>query len=234
MLNILPKGMILHHIVDTLKKEPEHGVVKLVEKLKSHAKKDDDRALIDQIIHYYTTHATARMQLKNLVYNTNRQTLYTFSEHIYDALSQQPLTFNFMRMMSMLDASKLTSDRPIFPVIDLKNLNDPSKEVLAQLKNNGYIFFVSIAVTDKNFTIVTSDQTVLTLIKHGVRSIFYRLPEADQALETRLLESIHHIRTERPILAFLIKKDVSTHTSLNYVINEHLDQKRYTIRLNLN
>ena len=38
MLNLLPKGIIINNIVDTLKKDPENGVVKLLEKAESNAK----------------------------------------------------------------------------------------------------------------------------------------------------------------------------------------------------
>ena len=232
MLNMLPKSMIINHIVDTLGKDPENGVVKLLEKVKSNAKTEDDRVLTQQVMAYYATSATARMQVRNLVYNTNRRMLYAFAEAVYDAL-QPPIMIGFMRMMTIADAAKLTFERPIFPIIDLKNLNEPTKEVLAQLKNNGQIFFASISVTEENFDIVTADEVILALVKHGVRGIFYRMPEMNTALEAHLLVKIDQIRRGRPILAFLMKKDLPSSKSLNYMITEKINGKEYGIRLNL-
>ena len=151
---------------------------------------------------------------------------------VYDAL-QPPIMIGFMRMMTIADAAKLTFERPIFPIIDLKNLNEPTKEVLAQLKNNGQIFFASISVTEENFDIVTADEVILALVKHGVRGIFYRMPEMNTALEAHLLVKIDQIRRGRPILAFLMKKDLPSSKSLNYMITEKINGKEYGIRLNL-
>jgi len=233
MLNILPKGIIINNIVDTLKKDPENGVVKLLETAKSSAKTATDRALISQVIDYYATSPTAKMQIRNLVYNTSNRTLYTFAEKIYDAISAPPIVFNFMRLVTLAEASKLRKDIPVFPVIDLKNLNEDTKEVLAQLKNEGQIFFVSIAVNEENYNVVTSDEIVLTLVKNGVRAIFYRLPQIDAELENKLHAKIHQIRTQRPILAFLMKKDMPNSTSLVYFISENVNGNEYVVRLNL-
>jgi len=234
MLNLLPKGIIINNIVDTLKKDPENGVVKLLETAKSSAKTATDEALLAQVIDYYATSATAKMQIRNLVHNTSKRTLYTFAEKIYDALSQPPIVFNFMRMVTISEAAKFKSGYPIFPVIDLKNLNDASKEVLSNLKNDGQIFFSSIAVIEENFDIVTSNEVILTLVKHGVRAIFYRMPATNSALEAQLHAKINQIRTQRPILAFFMrKKDPLNSTSLNYVISENVSGYDYVIGLKL-
>ena len=251
MLNLLPKGIIINNIVDTLKKDPENGVVKLLETSKSHAKTADNEAFLAQIIDYYATSATAKMQVRNLVYNTSKRTLYTFAEKIYDAIASPPSAFNFspkgtsstnhlavmelsfMRMMTIAEAAKLKSGMPIFPVIDLKNLNDASKKVLADLKNSGLIFFASIVITAENFATVTSDEVILTLIKHGIRAIFYRTSTTDSAFEVQILEKINQIRTQRPILAFLMKKSAPNSKSLVYVISENVNGKEYVVRLNL-
>ena len=234
MLNLLPKGIIINNIVDTLKKDPENGVVKLLDTAKSHAKTAADEALLAQVIDYYTTSMTAKMQVRNLVYNTSKKTLYAFAEKVYDALSQPPIVLNFMRMVTIAEASKLKSGIPIFPVIDLKNLNDASKEVLGNLKNDGQIFFVSIAVTEENFDVVTSDEIILTLVKHGVRAIFYRMPATNTTLEGQLHSKIDQIRTGRPILAFFMrKKDMLNSTSLSYIISENVSGNEYVVKLNL-
>ena len=233
MLNMLPKGIIINNIVDTLKKDPENGVIRLLEMSKSYAKTAKEQAIIIQIINYYTTSATARMQVRNLVYNTNNRALYAFAEKIFDSLSQSSISLHFMRMMTIAEAFKLKGASPVFPVIDLKNLNDASKEVLLNLKNNGKIFFVSIAVTEENFAIVTSDEVILMLVKHGVRSIFYRTPATNTALETQIQSRIKQIRTNRPILAFFMKKDAPNSTSLNYIITENVNGNDYSVNLNL-
>jgi hypothetical protein len=118
-------------------------------------------------------------------------------------------------------------------VIDLKNLNEATGGVLARLKSYGHIFFASIAVTEDNFDIVTSDEVNILLIKHGVRAIFYRTPATNSPIEAKLAEKINQIRTTRPILAFHMKKDPQNSTSLNYIITENVNGNDYTIKLNL-
>jgi len=231
MLNLLPKSMIINNIVDTLRKDPENGVVKLLEKL--NPKEPAERALLAQVVAYYRNSATAKMQVKNLVYNSTRKNLYAFAEALYESFSNAPIVLGFMRMITMSEAANLKSNQPIFPVIDLKNLNDPSKEALAQLKNDGQIFFTSISVTEENFAIVTSDDVILTLVKHGVRGIFYRMSATHSPLEVQLLAKIHQIRTERPILAFFMKKDPPNGKSLDYVVTENVGEKAYSVKLNL-
>ena len=233
MLNLLPKGMIITNIVDTLKKDPENGVVKLLETAKSHAKTTDEKAMLTKVIDHYAASMTAKMQVKNLVYNTSKRTLYAFVEKVFDAFSQPPITLNFLRMMTVAEVAKLKSKHPVFPVIDLKNLNDTTREILTNLKNEGQIFFVSIAVTEKNFAVATSDEIILALVKHGVRAIFYRTLQTDTALETALQSVISRIRTQWPILAFLMRKGAPNGTPLTDVINEHIDGKDYVIKLNL-
>ena len=235
MLNILPKGIIINNIVDTLKKDPENGIVKLLETAKSHSKTPENQALLTQVIGYYSTSAIAKMQIRSLVHNTSKRTLSIFVEKIYDALdASPPIVFNFMRMITIAEADKIKKEMTVFPVIDLKNLNDPAREVLAKLKNDGQIFFASIAVTVENFATVTSDDVILTLIKHGIRAIFYRMPQASPELETQLHSKINQIRTQRPILAFFMqKKDPHNSTSLTYVINENVNDFKYEVTLNL-
>ena len=233
MLNMLPKGMIINNIVDTLKKDPENGVVKLLETAKNSTKTGNEKAMLQQVIHYYSASPIAKMQIRNLVLNTTRNTLSAFAGHIYNAISTTPLTLNFLKMITISEASTLKQQSSLFPVIDLKNLNDATQEVLARLKNNGYIFFTSIAVTEDNFDIVTSEVVNISLIKHGVRAIFYRIPTADASLETKLIEKINQIRTTRPILAFLIKKDLPSSTPLHYVITENMNGHGYEIKLDL-
>lgn len=228
MLNLLPKSMIINNIVDTLKKDPEGGVIKLLEKLKP--KEYSERALLQQVIAYYKNSTTAKMQIKNLVYNTSQKTLYTFSENLYDSFSTIPISLNFMQIMTMNEASNLNPEQLIFPMIDLKSLNDTSKAILARLKNDGQIFFVSIAVTEENFDTVTADEVIFNLIKCGVRGIFYRMSDPNISLEASLVVKIHQIRTERPILAFFMKKD-APHS--RYIITEHVGGNDYDIRLNL-
>jgi len=233
MFNMLPKSIILNNIVETLKKDPENGVPKLLETAMAYAKNDANRAMLTTAINYYTFSKPAKMQISNLVHNTRSKVLYTFAEKIFDTLSTSPINVQFMRMISITDAAKLKPAHPIFPVIDLKNLNDASKEVLAQLKNAGQIFFVSIAVTADNFSIVTSEALMLTLIKHGVRAVFYRISEPNEALVQKLQSRIKQIRTTRPILTFYMKKNATNSASLNYMITEQLNDMNYSINLRL-
>lgn len=230
---MLPKGIIINNIVDTLKKDPENGVVKLFETAKSSAKTASEKAMLQQLINYYNTSPIAKMQIRNLVLNTKKRTLYAFAQAIYEAISTNPLTLNFLKMITMAQADAIKQQSSIFPVIDLKNINESSGEVLARLKNYGHIFFASIAVTADNFNIVTSDEVTIFLIKHGVRAIFYRTPTFDSQLEAKLAQAINQIRTTRPLLAFYIKKDPLSSTSLNYVITENVNGMDYTVKLNL-
>ena len=234
MLNMLPKGIIVNNIVDTLKKDPEDGVVKLLKTAKSYAKTVSEQAMLTQIIDYYAASPIAKMQVRNLVYNTNDRILYAFAEKIFDYLSAPPGAVNFMCMMTVAEVSRLKIGSLKFPVIDLKNLNNTSKEVLANLKNNGQIFFVSIAVTEENFATVTSDEVILVLVKHGVRAVFYRISATNTVLEAQLQSKIKQIRINRPILAFTMKKDTPHSTSLNYIITESMNSNDYSISLNLN
>ena len=233
MLNLLPKGMILNHIVDTLKKDPENGIIKLLETAKSHSKSTAEKVLLNKISHYYATSETAKMQVRNLVYNTNKKTLYTFAEKIFDTLSQTPSTLTFLRMTTMAEATHLKIDKPIFPIIDLKNLNETTLTTLNKLKSEGHIFFVSIAVTEDNFSAATAKEVVLMLIKNGVRAIFYRITQPSSELEESLTHKVHQIRNKQPILAFLMKKDAPTGTPLNYLISETIEDKTHTIKLSL-
>ena len=231
MINLLPKNMIINNIVDTLKKDPEEGVIKLLEKL--NPKKPAERELLAQVTNYYKTSATAKMQIKNLIYNSTRKNLHTFAGHLYDSLSTFPITINFIKLITISQAADLKTTHPFFPMIDLKNLNDPSKEVLATLKNDGQIFFVSISVTEENFEIVTSDEIILALIKHGARGVFYRMSATHSPLEAMLTAKIQQIRTERPILAFFIKKDPPNGKSMDYILTERIDGVDYRVKLQL-
>jgi len=246
MLNMLPKGMIIKNIVDTLKKDPENGLIKLLGTARSYSKTPEKRIIIAEIIQYYKTSPIAKMQIRNLVHNTAEKTLYSFADKIFDTISShsakskhsknmQPFTIDFMSIITMAEAAGLKRGVPVqrFPVIDLKNLNDTSKEVLAKLKNDGQIFFVSIAITEENFDTVTSDEVIVMLVKHGVRAIFYRMSNEHMALEGQVLGKVHQIRTQRPILAFFMKKDAPDSTSPNYVITENVKGKDYMVRLNL-
>ena len=231
---MLPKGIIINNIVDTLKKDPENGVIKLLETAEKSAKTGNARALLRQIINYYQTSATAKMQIRNLVHNTSRNTLSIFAERVYDAISKNPTMLTFLKMITISEANALKQQSQFFPVIDLKNLNDATKKILARLKSNGYIFFTSISVTEENFDTVTSDEVQILLIKHGVRAIFYRTRATDSALEVKLTEKINQIRTTRPILAFFMqKKDPPNSTSLNYVITENVNGADYSLKLDL-
>lgn len=233
MLNLLPKGMIINNIVDTLKKDPENGVIKLLQTAKSHAKKAHEKAMLAKVIDYYATSLTAKMQVRNLVYNTSKRTLSAFAEKMFDALSQPPVVLDFMTMMTIAEAAKLKNGNPVFPIIDLKNLKEATRVVLSNLKNEGQIFFVSIVVTEENFATATSDDVILTLVKHGVRAIFYRMTQVDTVLEEKLQTTVHQIRTVLPILAFLMKKDAPNGTSLNYVVSEHVAGTDYAVQLRL-
>lgn len=222
--------MIIHHIVDTLKKDPENGVIKLLEKVATNAKTNEDRLLIAQILTFYQTNSMAKIQIRNLVHNTHEMRLHAFFEKIYDVL-KPPFIVSFLPFFTMEEADKLTSKQSVFPIIDLKNLNNPGKQLLLKLKNQGHIFFCSILVTNKNFNIVTSDDVILTLIKHGVRGIFYRTTDDD--LDEQIRFKINQIRKHRPILAFYIKKDPPNGKSSHYLIAEQVGDRIFEIKLQL-
>ena len=233
MLNLLPKGMIIGNIVDTLKKDPENGVVKLLEIARNNVKSADEQALLSQIINYYNTSPNAKMQIRNLVSNTQRATLYAFAEAIYNTL-QPPINVNFLKIMTIDEATTITGRNNIFPMIDLKNLSEHTCAVLAKLKDTGLIFFATIDTTRENFTTVTSDEVIITLIRNGVRTIFYRIADDDQLLATELIAKAAKIRKQRPILAFYMKKDTPMNgASLNYTIIETFGKKEYNVKLNL-
>ena len=234
MLNLLPKGIIINNIVDTLVKDPEDGVVKLLETARSYVKSADEQAILSQVIAYYTTSPNAKMQIRNLVYNSTQQTLTALAEVIYEAL-QPPINVNFLKMMTIGEASSSTGRYKFFPVIDLKNLGEQTCGVLANLKERGQIFFATIAVTAENYTTVTSDEVIITLIRNGVRAIFYRGADGNTSLVAELNAKIAEIRNMRPILAFYMQKDAPLNgTSLNYIISETVAQKAYQIKLKLN
>ena len=246
MLNMLPKGMIIKNIVETLKKDPENGLVKLLTTARSYSKTPEKRALLAEMIQYCQSSRVAKMQIRNLVFHTGEKTLYSFAEQVFDTVSLhttknkqskslKPFTIDFMSIMSIHEAARLKRGVPTgrFPIIDLKSLTDSEKEILAKLKHDGQLFFTSIAITEENIEKATADEVILTLVKHGVRAIFYRLPEEHMALEQQLLMKVHQIRTQRPILAFSMKKDAPDSTSLNYVIVEHVNGNDYSVKLNL-
>lgn len=230
---MLPKGIIINNIVDTLKKDPENGVIKLLQTAKNSTKTVNEKEMLQQVINYYETSSIAKMQIRNLVLNTSKNTLSAFAERIYDAISTNPLSLNFLTIITLAEANNLKQHSTIFPVIDLKNISQVSGDVFSKLKSYGHIFFASIAVTEENFDIVTSDEVIIFLIKHGVRAVFYRTPTVNSPLEAKLAESINQIRTTRPILAFYIKKDSHSSKPLNYVITENINGNDFTLKLNL-
>ena len=233
MLNLLPKGIIINNIVDTLKKDPENGVVKLLETAKSYTKTQNESAMLSAVINYYQTSQSAKMQIRNLVYNTTYQTLYAFAQAISESL-KPPITIHFLKLTSLQVASKIPANQRIFPMIELENLGEQSQNILGQLKKDGQVFFVTLLTNADNFDIVTSDDVITTLIRCGVRGIFYQLPIGDQALEHDLVTKINQIRTSRPILAFYMKKDATGYgTSLNYTISEIIGGQEYQIKLKL-
>lgn len=229
MLKMLPKSMIINHIVETLTKDPEAGVSALLEKIT--VKTPEEQALVNTVMNFYANSHPAKMQIKNLVFNTPKPTLKLFAENIYNSLQKVPITVDFLRGITMEQASKLTSPQRIFPVIDLKNLNDAVITELTRLKNQGFILMASILVTDENLHIVTSDETVVTLIRTGIRGLLYRSDGLSKESQQQLHTAIHRIRLSRPLLAFYMKKDDLLNKPSCYVIEEQMGDKIY--RLNL-
>jgi len=232
MFNLLKKGFVINNIVETLRNDPENGVIKLLETAKTHTKNVADRELISQVVNYYSTSQTAKMQIKNLVYNTNKIILQSFADKVYESL-QPPISIDFLKMITIDHAAEMKFIQPSFNVIDIKNVNEATLEVLNKFKSNGQIYFVSIAATIENFDIVTSDEVILTLIRHGARAIFYRMPTPTEQLDQKLIAKIEKIRTARPILAFLIKKDLKNNLPMSYVIYEKVNNKHYQLKLDL-
>jgi len=229
MLNLLPKSIIINNILETLRKDPEYGVVKLLEKIK--VKTPEDQALMNQVLNYYTSSPTAKMQIKNLVYNTDKKILYAFAEKIYDTFNKQPLMIDFLRLVSVEEVMHPGTYDIIFPIIELKSLNESVKNMMMNMKNNGNIFFTSLVVTPENFKTVTSDEVVYTLIKNGVRGIFYRLKSDSPQLESAIIQKIHEIRTTKPILAFYMKPIILPYEGTYYQITEIVNGTPYSIDL---
>lgn len=232
-LNRLSKNLIVNHVVGALKEDPEQGVIKLLEMAQSYTKSSEQRQILDEISRYYQNHEPAKRQIKNLVYNTSQKNLMGFVSHLVDVLSKPPFTINFLRQTSIANAESFKHQTTYVPLIDLKNLKEPSKEVLQSLKNAGTIFFITIDVCDENFHIVTAPKTLLTLVKLGVRGIFYRMEPSDSSLESPLETSIQHIRQTLPMLAFYLKKGPSNGKSNAYEITEVIQGVDYKVRLNL-
>jgi len=232
-LNLLPKNLIVTNVVNTLKEDPEQGVVKLLEMAQSYTKSSEQRQMLDEVSRYYQGHAPAKMQIKNLVYNSSRKTLSALASSIIDGLSKTPFTFHSMQWTSIAKAESFKHQMSTFPLIDLKNLNEPSQEVLQKLKQTGTICFVTIDVRDENAHIVTGNDVILMLIKLGVRGIFYRMDVSDLSVENRLKDRIHHIRKTLPILAFYMKKDLPGGKSNVYEVIETIRNQNYKVRLEL-
>jgi|GEM_PF-2773876 len=230
-LNLLPKNLIVSNIVSTLKDDPVQGISKLLEMAQNHTKSAEGRQLLNEINGYYQNHGPAKMQIKNLVHNTSRKTLATFVESLIDGLSKAPFTLHSLRWVSIDHAEAFKQQLSTFPLIDLKNLNVASKEVLSILKQAGVIFFATIDVSDENLPIVTSNETVRALVKLGTRGIFYRMETPDPFLKNSLESKIHQIRQTLPILAFYIKKDAPHGTSQVYKIKEEINEKMYVVKL---
>ena len=231
MLNLLPKSIIINNIVDTLKRDPENGILNLLETLIKNMSCPHDKSMIRQIINYFKFSPTAKMQITNLVFNTKHQTFYNFVQVLYQSFTP-PFTINFLRTIKH-DNLPYFSDLPLtFPLIKLKNLDEETQRNLANLKNNGKIFFVHLVVTNQNFATVTSDELILMLIKFGVRAILFELDDETVTKEDELIAKIHEIRTERPILAFNIKKTATTHSN-SYQITECFQDRTFIVRLNL-
>jgi len=232
-LNLLPKNLIVSSVVNTLKDDPEQGVIKLLEMAQGYVKSSEQHQMLDEISRYYQMSSPAKMQIKNLVHNTTRKTLAGFVGSIIDALSKTPLTIYSLRWTSIAKAESFKHQTSYFPLIDLKNLNEPSQEVLQTLKQAGAIYFVTIDVRDENAHIVTGNDVILTLIKLGVRGIFYRMATPDPSLENHLKNKIHQIRKTLPILAFYMKKDSPGGKSNVYEVTETIQGQTYSVQLKL-
>lgn len=226
--------MILNNVVETLMRDPENGVVKLLETAKKNTHDPNTSTLLNEAIHYYDSSITAKQQIRNLVHNTNRNVLLSFASRLYDDLNRGDFALTFLKLISIDQAAALPNIAPFFPVIELKNIDEVSQTVLARLKAKGHLFFASIALTEKNFETVTSDTLIRFQIKHGVRAILYRFPEATPDLQAKWQEKIQNIRTTRPILAFLItKKDAPNGAPLSYLITETIRGEALQVRLDL-
>lgn len=233
MMNLLPKRMIITNIVETLKKDPETGVVKLLQTARSHVKSANDQALLSQVINYYQASSNAKMQIRSLVFNSSYQSLTTFAEAIYEAL-KPPVSVNFLKFVTIDEVAATTGYAKSFYIIDLKDLSLPTCEIMNRLKADGQIFFVTITVTAENYATVTADEMIVALIRNGVRAIFYRLSSENQTLEVALIDKINQIRSVRPILAFYLKKNAPpSETSTKYIINEQVNGKEYQLHVKL-
>jgi len=231
MINLLPKSVIINHIVDTLIKNPEDGITTLIDKIT--VKTKDDELLLTTIKNYLVDNKAAKMQIKNIVFNTDRNTLKIFTQKIYDSLTTSPVRINFLKIASLNQLVNIRPNQPVFPVIELNNLNTAVVSELANLKKKGIIFFTMINVTAENFDITTSDETMLTLIKNGVRGVFYYSNDLTGDLVALLNEKINKMRHRLPILIFYIRKDPKSNGPLSYFIDESVHDFRFIVKLDV-
>ena len=230
-LNVITKTILIKNIVNSLKDDPEKGVIKLLEMAPKHIKTTEHQKLLAFIKHHYELSHPAKMQIKNLVFNTNTQTLTAFVEKIVDAFSVTPLMLHGFKITSIDKAQSFKNNLSHFALIDLKHLNDPSKEVLQSLKKAGSIYFTTINVTEENYKIVTSKELLHALIRLGARGVFYRMDDIKPDLLVHIDYEISNIRNTLPILAFYMKKDSSTDKSMTFKISETLAGTPYELLL---
>jgi len=81
-LNLVPKNLIVNNIVDTLKTDPETGIIKLFEMSDKFASESDHYDIFEQVKEYYSSSGVAKMYLKNLIYNTDKTCLKTFIQNV--------------------------------------------------------------------------------------------------------------------------------------------------------
>ena len=231
-LSAFSKNMLVSTVVNTLKRDPENGILQLLNQAPQYVKTPEGQAFLSTAKQYYETHPVAVSGIRNWVYNTDAQTLSRFIHELVSAVTSTPIVVNFLTLTSVADLPHFNSAGRYFPLVDLKNLNEAVQEALAQLKTKGTTYFATIEVTEENAHIVTSDEVVRVLVKHGARGVFYRLERSHSELEHYLQKATTNIRTTRPLFATYMKKDLSN-PALSYLIHEQLNGQTHTITVKL-
>ena len=79
---LVPKSLIVGNIVDTLKKDPQTGIIKLFEMTDKFASGSDYYDVFEQVKEFYAASPVAKMYLKNLIYNTNKACLKSLIQNV--------------------------------------------------------------------------------------------------------------------------------------------------------
>ncbi|MGL4335762.1 MAG: radical SAM protein [Turicibacter sp.] len=74
-LDLIPKNFIVANMVEILKEDPENGVSKIFSMANTFIKDEDVKGIMGGINHYYNSHPSVKLYIKNMIYNTNKASL---------------------------------------------------------------------------------------------------------------------------------------------------------------